>query len=98
VLGLVKFSNWTDWGYGGTNYILMRQTNLASVGTDWHTVKLTFNGSQIDVYFDDLATPKISMPDAYSPVYTNGGVSIDMWTKEASYTMSVDDVMVRSYP
>jgi len=94
VLGLVKFSTWTDWDYGGSP-VFMAQTNLASVGTSWHTLRLRFNGNQIDVYYDDLVNPKISMSDAYSPVYTNGAVSLDMWTGATIYTMSVDDVIVR---
>ena len=78
--------------------LLKPQTSLASVGTNSHTVKLSFNGNQIDVYYDDLVNPMISKSDAYSPVYTNGAVSLDMWTGAATYTMSVDDVIVRPYP
>src|SRR5262249_51037221 len=45
VLKLLKFQSWTA-------FTVLQQTNLPSVGTNWHTTKLAFQGNRISVYFD----------------------------------------------
>ncbi|CAH2031347.1 Ig-like domain-containing protein [Trichlorobacter ammonificans] len=89
-LKLVKFRSWTGWS--GTP---MGQVNLSSVGTGWHTVKLVFSGTRIQVYYDD--TLKIDVTDnnfdSRAP-YGTGGISVDSWTYTGSYTMGVDNVVV----
>src|SRR6266700_2284844 len=42
VLKLLKFQDWSDFGYNGSPGAAMQQVNLAAVGTNFHTVKLSF--------------------------------------------------------
>jgi hypothetical protein len=96
ILSLVKFTDWTDWGYSD-----LASTNLASVSTNWHTIKLSFNSNQIAVYYDDPVNPNISYSDNDSP-YLSGAVSLEMfnWVKFGTpawgpnYNMSVGDIIV----
>ena len=94
LLRLVKFTGWTSWS--GTP---LAWANLSAVGTNWHTIKLSFNANQIDVYFDDPVTPNISYSDSDSP-YLSGAVSLELYNWPPyygggpSYNMSVDDVIV----
>jgi hypothetical protein len=87
-LALIKFVNWDTWSF-------LQTTNLASVGTTNHVVKITFNGNQINVYYDDLSAPKITTTDSS---YSNGGITAEMWTYNASYLMSVRELSVTNYP
>lgn len=88
VLKLIKFTGWTGWQ-------AIQTTNLASVGTTWHTLKLAMNADQIAVYLDDLANPKIAVQDTN---YSSGAVSLDMWTSQTTYTMSVSNLIVKPLP
>jgi hypothetical protein len=73
VLVLIRFTNWTTWAP-------LASQPLASVGTTNHTVKLALNSNHIDVYFDDLAAPKISTTDTNTVWYSSGTMSLEMWT------------------
>jgi VCBS repeat-containing protein len=84
VLKLLKFQSWTT-------FTVLQQTNLASVGTNWHAVKMGFQGNRIGVYFDTNLL--MSVTDGSAP-YPNGGISLDMSTTQTPYLMSVDDVVV----
>jgi hypothetical protein len=84
VVKLLKFQSWTT-------FTVLQQTNLASVGTNWHTVKLGFQGNRIAVYFD--TNQLMSVTDGSLP-YTNGAFSLDMSTYQTPYIMSADDVVV----
>jgi len=79
--GSSNFETFTSFGYLGGNF--MAFTNLAAVGTNFHTVRMDFQGSQISVYFDGIQ--RISMTDAEGTFYTNGGVSLDLWTDSSGY-------------
>ena len=92
VLKLIKFQTWTTYGYTNASYIPMQEVNLASVGTDFHTVKLSFQANLITVFYD--GDQVMSMTDAEPTPYLSGGISADMWTDTIGYTMSVDDVAV----
>lgn len=92
VLRLIKFQTLTSFGYLGTPFAFMASTNLASVGTNFHTVRMDLQGSQIQVYFDGVQ--RINVADAESTFYTNGAVSLDLWTDSSGYLMGVDDVLV----
>jgi hypothetical protein len=83
ILNLIKFQNWTTWSS-------IAQTNLSAVGTNWHSVRLMFKGSQIAVDFD--GTRSLAYSDA-AP-FSSGGVSLDMWTDSSAYAMNVDNVTV----
>ncbi len=71
----------------------MRQVSLPDVGTGWHTLKMTFQGKRILVYYDGVL--KIDMTDnnfdSRAP-YLSGGISVDLWTDSNSYTVLVDDI------
>jgi hypothetical protein len=88
-LRLWKFSTWTDVGAYPTG---LRTADLPEdVGTDWHTLRMVFIGSQIQVYYD--GTKLIDFTDASGP-YASGGISADMFTLNAVYTMNVDNIIV----
>jgi hypothetical protein len=93
-LKLVKFQTWSTWGYNGSSYTPMQQVTLASVGTNWHTLKLSFSGNQITVFFD--STQVMSVTDTEATPYLSGGTSLDMWTDATRYSYSVDNVLVTS--
>jgi len=94
LLRLVKFQAWTTWGYQGASFTPMRQVNLASVGTNWHTLSLVCSNNQITVSFD--GTQMINMADAEATPYLSGGISADMWTDAHGYLMWVDNVTVNA--
>ncbi len=96
VLKLIKFSDWADWGYNNTPFQPMAAVPLVGVGTSPHTVKLAFNGSQIAVYYD--GTNALTTSDADTTpgaiIYTNGSPTVDMWTDNSQYALTVDDYTV----
>ncbi len=94
VLKLVKFEGWTSWS--GTP---MAQVSLPSVGSSSHTLALTFQGSTINVSYD--GTRYISVADQNfdsQPAFASGGVSLDMWTYQSTYLMSVRNIVVQQLP
>ena len=92
VLRLLKFQNWTSFGYTNTSFSPMAQVNLAAVGTNFHSVKLAFIGNQIAVYFD--GSLKISVPDVEATPYLGGAIGLDFWTDSTPYNLLVDDVIM----
>jgi len=92
VLRLLKFQTLNSFGYLGSPFAYMAQTNLASVGTNFHTLRIDLQGSQINVYLDGVQ--RLNTTDAESTYYTNGAVSLDLWTDSSGYLMGVDDVLV----
>jgi len=82
VLRLIRFSDWLNWTQ-------LQQVNLAEVGTNAHTIKLTMVGNQITVDFD--ANQVINTTDS---TFTSGGITADGWTDAAPYVLGVDDVQV----
>jgi hypothetical protein len=91
-LKLIKFQDWAAFAYNGTNGVEMQQVSVPSVGTNWHALKLAFLGNQISVSYDGAQV--MSMTDVEAQPYTNGAVSLDLWTFQTPYTLSVDDVIV----
>ena len=59
MLRLIKFLNWTDFGYQTISGAAIQQVTLPSVGTNWHTVKLEFDGTQIAVFGDGVGNSSI---------------------------------------
>ena len=88
ILELLKFHLWTTLSG-------MTSTPLSVVGTNWHTLKLTFQGNRIRVYFDSLM-----MIDATDlgydgePPYLTGGVGAHLFGLGASF----DDFNVMPLP
>ncbi|HEX5220863.1 MAG TPA: MBG domain-containing protein [Verrucomicrobiae bacterium] len=95
VLKLIKFSNWTTFGYNGVNLAPIQQVNLPGVGTNWHTLKVTFQTNQIRISYDGNEVLNVGDIEAQPPLLT-GGISADMWTDAAPYVMAFDDVVVRT--
>jgi len=96
LLKLLKFQNWTAFGYNGTDSAPMQQVSVGAVGTNWHSLKLAMVGRQIAVYYD--GTRMISLTDEEALPYLSGGISLGMWTASAPYVMSVQDALVLSAP
>jgi hypothetical protein len=92
VLKLVKFRDWTTW-----NGTPMKQVSLPDVGTGWHTLKMVFKGSQLQVSYDGTLMIDVTDNnfDSRAP-YLSGGISADLWTYTTSYVMAVDNVIVRT--
>ena len=91
VLRLLKFQNYTAFAYQGTAFNPVAQTNLAVVGTGFHTVRMDFSTNRIIVYLDGVA--QLNVQDTEATYYTNGAVGLDMWTDSAAYNLNVDDVV-----
>src|SRR5437867_5113193 len=49
VLKLIKFQTWTTFGYTNSSYTPMQEVDLAIVGTNFHTLTLTFQTNRITV-------------------------------------------------
>jgi hypothetical protein len=90
VLNLVKFAGWQNASYPGD--FLVQLLPLPAIGTNWHALKLAFQGNQIAVYYD--GSLMASVTDAVNP-YVGGGVSVDMYTDTTPYLMSVAEVLVK---
>ena len=92
MLVLGKMWSWTTYGDA-----LMAQASLPSVGAGFHTLRMVCSGSRIQVYYDGSA--KIDVTDnnfdARAP-YVSGGIGAALFTYDAAYTMTVDDVVVNS--
>src|SRR6185503_6470018 len=89
-LRLIKFQDWNNFGYHGNAFQPIQQASLAAVGTNWHSVKLSMIGTNLQVYFDTNLL--ISAVDDEAQPYTNGVVCADMWTAGTTYAMNLDDV------
>jgi VCBS repeat-containing protein len=96
VLKLVKFQTWTSFSYNSVAGAVMQTTNLASVSTNFHTVKLQFQGNSIKVSWD--GNQLLNVADAEAVPYTSGAVSFDLWTDAAGYQATMDDVVVNGLP
>jgi hypothetical protein len=97
LLRLIKYQDYFGaFEYTNASYRAMAQVALPGVGTNWHTVKLSFQGNQIAVSYD--GSQVINVTDVESNPYLTGTVGIDMYTDSTPYTMSVDDVTVTALP
>ena len=99
VLKLVKFSGWNLFGYDGTPYAPMAQTNLPPVGTGWHLLRLACSNEVIRVNYDGTNMIVCRMQTPSAGVWS-GGVSLDMWTSLVGgvYNMSVSNLIVSPLP
>ncbi|HEY3930758.1 MAG TPA: Ig-like domain-containing protein, partial [Verrucomicrobiae bacterium] len=92
VLRLFKYEQWV-WPY--TN--MGNAITLSGVGVNWHTVKLTFQGSNISAYFDGNLVTNVTDNGFIDgqPAYASGGIGLNLWTlPPAAYAFSVDNVIV----
>jgi Bacterial Ig domain len=96
ILQLLKFQYWLGYEYTNSTWQAMREVPLPSVGTNWHTLKLWFQGNQITVYYDGIEVTSIT--DAESNPFWTGGICAGMSTANTPFTMFVDDVVVSLLP
>jgi hypothetical protein len=90
IMNLIKWETWGNW-----SRIPMAQAKLPGVGTNWHTVALSFQGSSITASYD--GTQEISVTDndfsAMAPL-ASGGITADEYTYQTPFTFSVANVVV----
>jgi large repetitive protein len=92
---IMRFIKCQTWN---TSYTVVgNPAILPVVGVNWHTVKLTFKGTNIAAYFDGVQA--LSVKDNGSldgkPAFTSGGVGLAMWTlPPAAYAYSVANLLV----
>jgi len=92
VLRLIKYEQWV---YPYT--LIGKAVTLPGVGVNWHTVKLTFQGSNIFAYFDGNLVTNVTDNGSIDgqPAFTHGGIGLNLWTlPPAAYAFSVDNVIV----
>ena len=71
-LRLIRFPSWP-----GTGWVNLGDFTIPAVGTSWHHLKMVFNGSNIQVFYDNGTTPTHNVTDAN---YTTGLVGVDYWS------------------
>ena len=88
-LRLIKFHGWRNW-----SYTPMALVPLPAVGTNWHTLKLTFQGNRIGVYFDGNQVVNVT-DNGFDgvPAYTNGAIGAHMYM-DTAFAATFDDVQV----
>ena len=96
ILQLLKFQYWLGYEYTNSTWQAIREVPLPSVGTNWHTLKLSFQGNQISVHYDsNLVT---TATDIESNPFWTGGICAGMSTATTRYNMFMDDVVVTPLP
>ena len=92
LLKIVKFSNWTTW-----SAIPLAQASLPSVGTGYHTLRATFTGPNIQVFWDGVQV--INANDSNhdgTPPFLSGGISLDSWN--VAQPVLWDDILIGDPP
>ncbi|MGH7976157.1 MAG: Ig-like domain-containing protein [Limisphaerales bacterium] len=89
-LWLYKYESWTLY----TN--IGQWSSLPAVGTNWHSLKLTFEGNKISSYFDGNLMTNVTDNGSIDgkPAYTNGSMGLNLWLSTVPYTFSVSNVIV----
>jgi hypothetical protein len=90
VMQLIKFEGWKNWSFNP-----MAQVNLSGLDTNWHTLKLAFQGNRIAMYFDGNQVAAV-MDNSFDgvPAFTNGGIGLHMFMSSA-FVATFDNVTVR---
>jgi len=90
VLKLIKFTGWANW-----SGVAMQAVTLPNVGTNWHTLAMTFQDANIAIAYDGIQVINV-LDNNYETItpYSTGGISVDMYTYDVPYTFAVDDVSV----
>jgi hypothetical protein len=94
---LMRLEKFHDWQVLGPS--ALQQVNLPTIGTNWHTIEVTFRNQEILAYFDGIQVMDVVDNDFDSlPAYTGGGVGVHFYTYEGPYTMSCKNVLVTVAP
>jgi hypothetical protein len=88
LLKLVKFEGWTTW-----SLTPMASVALPPVGTNWHTLTLTMQRTNLTVYMDGIQVLD-TLDNNFDgvPAYTNGGITADLFTAPGPSSMSFRNV------
>src|ERR1041385_2350681 len=92
-LRLIKFHDWNTWS---STFTPMALVNLPAVGTAPHTLRMTFQGNQIAIYFD--GNQIVNMADNNVdglPPYLHGAFGAHMYM-DAPHLATFDDLYVTS--
>ena len=87
---IIKYETWTA-------YTAQNLVRLPAVGTNWHTVKLAFQGSNVFAYFDGNQITNLVDNGSFDgqPAYASGGVALEVYAATpTAYTMSFSNVIV----
>jgi hypothetical protein len=92
-LRLIKFHSWNTWS---SSFTPMALVNLPAVGTATHTLRMTFQGNQIAVYFDGNQIVNMADNNADGlPPYTHGAFGAHMYM-DSPHVATFDDLYVTS--
>jgi hypothetical protein len=75
---LYKIAQWAIDNGGGT---LLGQFKIGIDTTNWHNLRLSFKGSQIQVYYDNVLAIQ-----ATDSTYTQGAIAFDVSSKPVAFT------------
>lgn len=73
VIRLINFSSWNS-------FTVMALVNVGSVGTNFHTIKLTFQTNNIALTYDGTQLTNVN-----DSTLSSGGITVEMWSDVASY-------------
>ncbi len=89
VMRLIKFHGWRSW-----DYTPMALVSLPGVGTNWHTVKITFRGNRISVYYDGIQYVNVTDNNFDGvPAYLTGGIAAHMFM-DTPFVATFNNVIV----
>jgi hypothetical protein len=89
VLKVIKFEGWTTW-----SSTPMATAVLPPIGTNWHSLTLAMQSTNIMVYLDGaLVLNTVDNNFDGVPAYTNGGITADMYTYPAPSGVAFQNVV-----
>jgi len=88
-LQIIKYETWTV----EKDQILIP---LPTMGTNWHNLKLAFQGTNVFAYYDGTQITNLVDNGTFDgqPALTNGGIAVSMYASSPVYTISVSNVIV----
>ena len=72
-LHLIRF----DDGFHGDGQVMGPGARIPATGSGWHHLKVAFNGTRIQVFYDNAAVPNINIHDAS---FKSGYAGLDFWS------------------
>jgi hypothetical protein len=92
---LIKFSDWSTWGYNGAPLTPMTQTNV-TISTGWHPLKLVCSNDFLQVYYHgtNVITQQDTDTDTNKPVLLTKGIDLGLYDA----IMSVSNLVVSPIP
>jgi hypothetical protein len=90
IIRLIKFFDWSSWAIIG-------QANIATVGIDWHRVRLNFIGNRIQVFLDSASAPLMDVVDngiGGAAFYQSGLGGIDFYAFPSTQGPSYNNFVI----